>query len=105
MIANNPDHFKILCNKVDMRDSNSPKIKAHKKPSIVIPETNLSANKIMITFIIKRKRPSVIMVSGRVNNTSSGLTIAFNNASTKANIIAVVNESIDTCSFNNIDKP
>lgn len=88
-----------------MRDSSNPKINAHKKPSILIPGTNLSASKIMITFIIKRNRPNVIIVSGSVNNTSKGFTIALSKASTNAKTIAVVNELMVTCSFNRIDNP
>jgi hypothetical protein len=86
-----------------MRDNNRPKIKAQRNPSILIPGTNLSANTIMITFIIKRKSPNVIIVSGSVNKTRRGLTIAFSTASTNAKIIAVVKEFIVTCSFKSID--
>ena len=88
---------------VETIESKRPKINAHQKPSIFIPETNLSANRIIKTFITKRKRPSVIIVRGNVNNISSGFTMALSTASTKAKIIAVLNESIATCGFNNID--
>ena len=63
-----------------------------RKPSILIPETNLSASIIMITLITKRKSPKVIIVSGRVNIISSGLTIKLRIANTRAKIIAVVIE-------------
>jgi len=66
------------------------KIKAHQKPSILIPFISLAASKIISALITKRKRPSVITVIGRVSKTKIGLTIAFKQASTKANIIAVV---------------
>jgi len=66
------------------------KIKAHQKPSILIPFISLAASKIISALITKRKRPSVITVIGRVSKTKIGLTIAFKQASTRANIIAVV---------------
>jgi hypothetical protein len=88
---------------VDTTESKRPKINAHQKPSILIPETNLSANRIIRTFITKRKRPRVIIVSGNVNIISSGFTMALSTASTNAKMIAVVNEFIATCGFNNID--
>jgi hypothetical protein len=81
---------------VDIRDNKSPKINAHRNPSILIPGTNLSARRIMITFIIKRKSPSVIIVRGSVNITRSGFTIALRSANTRAKIIAVVKEFIVT---------
>jgi len=87
----------------DAIESKRPKINAHQKPSILIPETNLSANRIIRTFITKRKRPRVIIVRGNVNIMSNGLTMALRTASTKAKIIAVVNVSIATCGFNNSD--
>ena len=80
-------------------------MKAHKKPSIFIPGTNLSARRIMITFMINRKRPRVIMVIGSVNIISKGLTIAFSTANTKAKIMAVINEFIFTCGSSIIAKP
>ena len=88
----------------DTTDSNRPKIKAQRKPSTLIPETNLSAKRIMITLTTKRKSPSVIMVSGRVKITRSGLTRKLRMASTNAKMIAVVNEFITTCGLSNSDK-
>jgi hypothetical protein len=90
---------------VDTIDSKRPKINAQRKPSILIPETNLSARRIIITFITKRKRPKVIMVRGSVKIITTGLTNALRSASTREKIIAVVNEFIITWgakSFDNI---
>lgn len=89
---------------VDITESKRPKMNAQRKPSILIPETNLSANKIIRTFITKRKRPSVISVSGSVNITRSGLTMALRTASTSAKIKAVVKEFIVTCGAKSFDK-
>jgi len=88
---------------VDTIDSKRPKINAQRKPSILIPETNLSAKRIIITFITKRKRPKVIMVRGRVKIITSGLTNALRSASTIEKIIAVVNEFITTCGAKSFD--
>ena len=82
---------------MDTIDSKRPKINAQRKPSILIPETNLSAKIIIRTFITKRKSPKVIIVRGRVKIIRSGLTMALRIASTIAKIIAVVNEFINTC--------
>ena len=95
--------FPRFCKKEETTDNSKPKIKAQKKPSILIPETKLSVNKIIITFITKRNNPKVIMVSGRVKIISSGLTMAFKKASTKAKIIAVENELITTCGSKSFD--
>ena len=84
-------------------DSKRPKIKAHRKPSILIPETNLSAKRIMITFITKRKRPKVIRVRGSVKIITSGLTNALRSASTREKIIAVLNDFITTCGAKSLD--
>ena len=70
---------------------------------MLIPETNLSASRIIRTLITKRKRPSVIIVSGRVKIIISGLTIALRRASTSAKIIAVENEFIITCGSKSFD--
>jgi hypothetical protein len=96
--------FLILVTTVDTIVSKRPKINAHRKLSILIPETNLSANRIMITFITRRNRPSVIRVMGRVKMTRSGLTKKLRMASTNAKIIAVVNELITTCGLSSSDK-
>ena len=65
----------------------------------------MSASKIIITFITRRKSPSVIIVIGKVKMISNGLMMALRTASTKAKIIAVLNESIGICGFNNLDNP
>jgi hypothetical protein len=90
---------------VDTKDSKRPKINAQKKPSILIPETNLSAKRIIITFITKRKSPKVIIVRGRVKIIISGLTNTLRIASTSAKIIAVVKEFIATCGAKSFDNP
>ena len=77
-------------------DSKRPKINAQRKPSILIPETNLSASRMIITFITKRKSPRVIIVRGRVKIVIIGLTNVFRSASTIVKIIALVNECINT---------
>jgi hypothetical protein len=92
-----------LVTTVDTIVSKRPKINAQRKLSILIPETNLSANRMMITLITRRKRPNVIMVIGRVKMTRSGLTRKLRTASTNAKIIAVVNEFITTCGLSSSD--
>jgi len=69
----------------------------------LIPETNLSANKIIRTFITKRKRPNVIIVIGSVKITIRGFTIALRRASTSAKIMAVVKLFITTCGSKSFD--
>jgi hypothetical protein len=95
--------FLSLVTTVDTIVSKRPKINAQRKLSILIPETNLSANRMMITLITRRKRPNVIMVIGRVKMTRSGLTRKLRTASTNAKIIAVVNEFITTCGLSSSD--
>lgn len=90
-------YLSILFSTDEISDRRRPKTKAHIKPSIFIPDTNLSARRIMMTFMTNRKRPRVTMVIGRVNIISNGLTIAFSTANTKAKIMAVMNEFIFTC--------
>lgn len=58
--------------------------------STVNPAIKLSASKMMIALIIKRKSPNVIMVTGKVNITRIGFTIKFNKLKTTATIMAVV---------------
>jgi hypothetical protein len=82
---------------VDKIVSKNPKTNAHKKPSILIPETKWSAKRIIKTFITRRKSPKVIIVIGRVRIIIKGFTIAFKKASTNANIMAVVNDLSTTC--------
>lgn len=50
----------------------------------------------MSAFIIKRKRPNVIMVTGKVSTTKIGRTINLRSASTKATSIAVTKLSTIT---------
>ena len=65
-------------------------INAQKKPSIRMPSINLSAIMMINALMTKRNKPSVMMVIGRVNKISNGLIKAFNTASTRANITAVL---------------
>jgi hypothetical protein len=50
----------------------------------------------MIALMIKRKRPRVTMVIGRVRMTSMGFTKKFRTLSTMATMIAVIMESTPT---------
>ena len=62
--------------------------KAVKKLETPKPSTNLSANRIINAFITNKKRPNVIMVTGKVKRISNGLTNTFNTAMTIATITA-----------------
>ena len=64
--------------------------------STVKPAIKLSANRMIIALIIKRKRPKVIMVTGKVKITNIGFTIKFKRLSTIATMIAVVYVSTPT---------
>lgn len=92
MGAHNDHLLFSLLRIVDTIDRDKAKTNAHKNPCILMPETNLSASIIIRTFITKRKRPSVTMVTGRVRSISKGLTIKLRIAKTNAKIIAVANE-------------
>ena len=70
---------------------------AHKTPSTVKPPIKLLANRIMIALIIKRNKPSVMMVTGKVRMTKIGFTMKFNKLKTTATIIAVKKLSTFTC--------
>ena len=92
----NADHkvhsFFNLLSMADTTDNNRPKINAHRNPSIEIPETNLSANRMMSTLITSKNSPSVMMVNGRVSMMISGFTRKLSTANTNAKIIAVVKD-------------
>ena len=60
------------------------------------PVIRLSANKMMMALMIKRKSPKVKMVTGKVNMTRIGFTIKFNKLSTIATIMAVMYVSTPT---------
>ena len=51
---------------------------------------NLSANKIIIAFIIKIDKTTVTRVTGNVKNTETSLKNIFNKAITTATISAVI---------------
>lgn len=89
----------------DMIDNSKPKINAHKNPSMWMPDTNLSASKIINTFITRRKIPRVRTVIGSVSMINIGFTIAFKIASTKAKINAVTNELMRTCGVKIMERP
>ena len=97
--------FSALFTTVATSVSNSPKINAHRKPSILMPDTNLSASRMMMTFTTRRKSPRVMIVSGRVKMISSGFTMIFNRASTKEKMIAVSNDARETCGSNSFENP
>ena len=88
--------FSTLLTKVETSVSNRPKMNAHKNPSILIPETNLSARRMMMTFITKRKSPRVIIVKGSVRMVMIGLMKMLSNANTIEKINAVSKETIET---------
>ena len=79
-----------------MAESSRPNSRAHQKLLVSNPVSSSSAIRMMMALITKRKSPSVIMVMGRVNRISNGLTMAFSNASTIARMMAVQNELIST---------
>jgi hypothetical protein len=84
--------FYLFCKLIiadEAKESNTPKINAHRKPSMWIPETNLSARITINTLMIKRKIPNVRIVMGSVKIISSGFTIVFNMANTITKISAV----------------
>ena len=54
------------------------------------PEIRLSANNMMMALMIRRKRPKVKIVTGKVNMTRIGFTIKFNRLKTTATIMAVI---------------
>jgi hypothetical protein len=96
------DHFLFsLCRIVVITDKSRAKINAHRNPWMWMPGTNLSASNTITVFTIKRKRPKVIMVIGRVKIMSKGLTVKFSIARTRANTIVVVPERMMTCGSNN----
>ena len=75
-------------------DSSRLKSNAYQNPSTENPSSNLSASRIIIAFITRRKRPSETIVMGNVSSTMKGLTKAFSNQSTIASMIADQNEVI-----------
>ena len=79
-----------------MSDNSKLNNSAHQNPSTVTPSINLSANKMMRALITKRKRPSVMMVTGKVSMISKGFIMAFSTANIKANMSASFNSGICT---------
>tara|TARA_R110000823_G_scaffold315139_1_gene445881 strand:- start:299 stop:622 length:324 start_codon:yes stop_codon:yes gene_type:complete len=78
------------------KDSSRLKIKAHQMLLTVKPSISLSARRIIIAFIISKKRPKVTMVTGRVKITKIGFTKKFSKLRTTATIIAVIKLSTET---------
>ena len=95
--------FSSLFSTVVTTDSSAAKIQAHKNPSILMPDTSLSASIMMITLMTKRKSPSVIIVSGMVSMMSNGFTIKLRMPNTIAKMMAVVIELMATCGANNFE--
>ncbi len=58
--------------------------KAVQKPDTMKPWTSEETSSIMSALITNRNRPNVTRVNGSVRKTSTGLTIAFANPSSKA---------------------
>lgn len=72
------------------KDSKRLKSRAHHILETSKPGIRLSAKRIIIALIIKRKRPRVNMVIGKVNMTNIGFTIKLRRLNTMATIMAVV---------------
>ena len=92
--------FSALLRTVVITESSMPKINAHRKPSILMPDTNLSASSMISTLMTRRNNPNVIIVTGSVKIIISGFTIKLSTANTKEKIIAVANELIATYGLN-----
>jgi len=72
------------------KDNKRLNSKAHHMLVTSKPDIRLSANNIIMALIIKRKRPRVRTVIGKVNITNMGFTIKFKRLNTMATIMAVV---------------
>ncbi len=72
------------------KESNKLNNRAHHILSTEKPAMRLSASNMMMALIIKRKRPNVRIVTGKVNIIRIGLTMKFNKLNTTATIMAVV---------------
>tara|TARA_R110001583_G_scaffold38171_8_gene123463 strand:+ start:16679 stop:17035 length:357 start_codon:yes stop_codon:yes gene_type:complete len=83
---------KIDCKK----DSKRLKINAHHILLTEKPSISLSANKMIIAFIISKKRPNVTIVTGSVKITNIGFTRKLSKLRTTATIIAVIKLSTET---------
>ena len=81
-------------NKTDWKKERSRlKSKAHQIFLTSNPVTKESARRIIIALIIKRKSPSVKIVTGKVKITRIGFTIKLSRLSTIATMMAVIYES------------
>ena len=78
------------------KDNNRLKINAHQILLTEKPLISLSASRIIIAFIISKKRPKVTMVTGSVKITNMGFTKKFNKLKTTATITAVIKLSTET---------
>jgi len=67
------------------------------------PATSLSASKMITALMIRRKRPKVRIVTGRVRITRTGFTMKLSKLRTMATIIAVIYEST-YIPFKSLDK-
>lgn len=81
------------------KDNKRLKINAHQILPTEKPSMSLSTKTIIIALMIKRNRPKVTMVTGRVKITNIGLTNIFSRLRTTATITAVMKES--TLTFGN----
>ena len=78
------------------KDNNRLKINAHQILLTEKPLISLSASRIIIAFIISKKRPKVTMVTGSVKITKMGFTKKLSKLRTTATITAVIKVSTET---------
>tara|TARA_R110002020_G_scaffold458224_4_gene675534 strand:- start:473 stop:844 length:372 start_codon:yes stop_codon:yes gene_type:complete len=83
--------------KIDCKnDSKRLKINAHQIFPTAKPSMRLSAKRMIKAFMISKKRPKVITVTGNVRITNIGFTSKFSILSTTATMTAVIKLSTDT---------
>ena len=78
------------------KDNKRLKINAHHMLLTTKPSISLSASRMIMAFIISKKRPKVTMVTGKVKITKIGFTKKFSKLRTTATIIAVIKLSTET---------
>jgi hypothetical protein len=78
------------------KDNNRLKINAHQILLTEKPSISLSASRMIIAFIISKKRPKVTMVTGSVKITKIGFTKKLSKLRTTATITAVIKVSTET---------
>ncbi len=77
-------------------DSSRLKISAHQMLDTSKPEMKWAAISMIIALMIKRNKPKVTMVIGKVSIIRRGFTKKFKIPNTKATMMAVVGESTPT---------